>query len=133
MNWAYPGQGIVGKKRRKLFEAWDAADPVDAWEFERTQRIAGIRNVNPLWGRRVRAGRAPSNNDRLLVLAEDRLQDRNFSDHQACLNSLDDNAHQICIGTSTLDEPTLMALEDAFLPEVATRGPVPPARRAGST
>ena len=60
MNWAYPGRGIVGKKRRKLFEAWDAADPVDAWEFERTQRIAGIQgNVNPFVGSPGSSGTRP--------------------------------------------------------------------------
>jgi deoxyribonuclease-1 len=32
MNDAYPGKGIISKKNRKLFKAWDKADPVDAWE-----------------------------------------------------------------------------------------------------
>ena len=26
MNWAYPGRGVISKKNRKLFEAWDKAD-----------------------------------------------------------------------------------------------------------
>ena len=33
MNWAYPGRGIVGKSRAKLFRAWDREDPVDQWEY----------------------------------------------------------------------------------------------------
>jgi deoxyribonuclease-1 len=48
MNWAYPGHGIISKKNRKLFEAWDKEDPVDDWECERSIRIEGIqRNDNP--------------------------------------------------------------------------------------
>ncbi len=35
MGWAYPGHGIISKKNRKLFEAWDKGDPVDEWECER--------------------------------------------------------------------------------------------------
>jgi deoxyribonuclease I len=33
MDWAYPGHGVISKKNRKLFKAWDKADPVDAWEW----------------------------------------------------------------------------------------------------
>jgi deoxyribonuclease-1 len=47
MDAAYPGRGIVSRKNRKLFEAWSAADPVDAWECERARRIARVQgNVN---------------------------------------------------------------------------------------
>jgi len=49
MEWAYPGRGILSKKKRKLFEAWDRQDPVDAWECERCQRIERIQgNENPV-------------------------------------------------------------------------------------
>ena len=48
MDWAYPGRGILSKKNRKLFKAWDKGDPVDKWECERGRRIEGIkRNENP--------------------------------------------------------------------------------------
>ena len=48
MEWAYPGRGIISKKNRKLFKAWDKSDPVDAWECKRGRRIKGIQgNVNP--------------------------------------------------------------------------------------
>ena len=47
MNDAYPGKGIISKKNRKLFKAWDKADPVDAWEKERAWRIKRIQgNIN---------------------------------------------------------------------------------------
>ncbi len=42
MNWAYPGHGIISKKNRKLFEAWDKEDTMDDWECERSKRIEGI-------------------------------------------------------------------------------------------
>jgi deoxyribonuclease-1 len=29
----------ISDKQRKLFEAWDRADPTDAWELERERRI----------------------------------------------------------------------------------------------
>jgi deoxyribonuclease-1 len=49
MDWAYPGRGIVGKQKRKLFEAWDRQDPVDDWECERCRRIERIQgNENPI-------------------------------------------------------------------------------------
>lgn len=49
MEWAYPGYGILSKKKRKLFEAWDRQDPVDAWECERCRRIERIQgNENPV-------------------------------------------------------------------------------------
>lgn len=48
MDQAYPGRGIVGKQRRRLFEAWAKADPVDDWERERVRRVLGIQgNENP--------------------------------------------------------------------------------------
>jgi deoxyribonuclease-1 len=48
MNWAYLGHGIISKKNRKLFGAWDKEDPVDDWECERSKKIEGIqRNENP--------------------------------------------------------------------------------------
>lgn len=48
MDWAYPGHGVISGKNRKLFEAWDRQDPVDAWECERAKRIeAGQGNENP--------------------------------------------------------------------------------------
>jgi len=48
MDWAYPGHGIISKKNRDLFDAWDKEDPVDAWECERCKRIGKIQgNENP--------------------------------------------------------------------------------------
>ena len=48
MDWAYPGRGIISKKNRKLFQAWDKEDPVDAWECQRGRMIEGIQgNENP--------------------------------------------------------------------------------------
>ena len=47
MDSAYPGRGIISKKNRKLFDAWDKMDPVDEWECERARRIQGVQgNVN---------------------------------------------------------------------------------------
>ncbi len=47
MDSAYPGRGIISQKNRKLFEAWRKSDPVDAWECERSRKIAKIQgNVN---------------------------------------------------------------------------------------
>jgi len=31
MERAYPGHGIISGKNKKLFQAWDRADPVDEW------------------------------------------------------------------------------------------------------
>lgn len=39
MDAAYPGHGVIGKKNRKMFEAWDKEDPVDNWECERVQEL----------------------------------------------------------------------------------------------
>jgi deoxyribonuclease-1 len=48
MDAAYPGRGVISEKNRKLFEAWDREDPVDAWERERVQRIEQLQgNPNP--------------------------------------------------------------------------------------
>lgn len=43
MDTMYPGRGIISDKNRKLFEAWSKLDPVDAWECERSERIARIQ------------------------------------------------------------------------------------------
>jgi len=40
---AYPGRGIIGRASKKLFDAWDRQDPVDAWECERAKRIEKIQ------------------------------------------------------------------------------------------
>ena len=32
MDVAYPGRGIISKKNRKLFAAWNRQDPVDRWK-----------------------------------------------------------------------------------------------------
>ncbi len=48
MNHAYPEHGIIGKASVKLFDAWNKADPIDAWECERNKRIERIQgNENP--------------------------------------------------------------------------------------
>jgi deoxyribonuclease I len=48
MDAAYSGRGVVSEKSRKLFEAWDREDPVDAWERERVRRIERLQgNTNP--------------------------------------------------------------------------------------
>ena len=47
MDDAYPGRGIISRKNRKKFKAWDKADPIDAWERKRAKRIERIQgNVN---------------------------------------------------------------------------------------
>ena len=43
MNSVYPGRGIISKKNRKLFDAWNKSDPVDEWECERAKRIENIQ------------------------------------------------------------------------------------------
>jgi len=43
MDSVYPGRGIISKKNRKLFDAWNKSDPVDEWECERTKRIEKIQ------------------------------------------------------------------------------------------
>ena len=43
MYSVYPGRGIISKKNRKLFDAWNQSDPVDEWECERTKRIEKIQ------------------------------------------------------------------------------------------
>ena len=52
MDWAYPGRGIISSRRRKLFEAWDRADPVSEWEYKRIQAIRRVQgNRNPFVGK----------------------------------------------------------------------------------
>ncbi|MFO1526977.1 MAG: endonuclease [Turneriella sp.] len=47
MDATYPERGILGNKSRKLFEAWDKADPVDAAECERASKIEKLQgNAN---------------------------------------------------------------------------------------
>jgi deoxyribonuclease-1 len=47
MQDAYPGLRVVSARRRKLYLAWSAQDPVDAWECRRAWRIAAIQgNTN---------------------------------------------------------------------------------------
>jgi len=43
MDSVYPGRGIISKKNRKLFDAWNKSDPVDEWECERAKRIEKIQ------------------------------------------------------------------------------------------
>jgi Endonuclease I len=44
----YPGHGVISEKNRKLLEAWDTEDPVDAWEPEQVRRIEPLQgNTNP--------------------------------------------------------------------------------------
>ncbi len=43
MNSVYPGRGIISRKNRKLFAAWDRSDPVDKWECKRARRIERIQ------------------------------------------------------------------------------------------
>ena len=43
MDSVYPGRGIISKKNRKLFGAWNKSDPVDEWECERAKRIKKIQ------------------------------------------------------------------------------------------
>ena len=48
MDAAYPGRGVISEKNRKLFEAWDTEDLVDAWKRERVRRIEQLQgNTNP--------------------------------------------------------------------------------------
>ena len=49
MDSVYPGRGIISKKNRKLFDAWNRGDPVDKWECERAKRIEKIQgNMNEM-------------------------------------------------------------------------------------
>lgn len=43
MNDSYPGRGVISKKNRKLFAAWDKMDPVDAWECKRARKIQRVQ------------------------------------------------------------------------------------------
>jgi deoxyribonuclease-1 len=48
MDSAYPGRGVISKKNRKLFEAWDKLDPVSSEECDRVLKIEQIQgNGNP--------------------------------------------------------------------------------------
>jgi len=61
MNWAYPGRGIIGRSRSKLFEAWDKGDPVDQWEYNRTRAIEKLQgNLNPFVGKVGSTGTRPA-------------------------------------------------------------------------
>ena len=60
MHWAYPGRGIVGKSRTKLFRAWDREDPVDQWEYSRVRHLEAVQgNRNPFVGQVGDAGQGP--------------------------------------------------------------------------
>lgn len=49
MDAAYPGRGIVSDKNRKLFEAWDKLDPVDAEECGRYAELKALQgNAHPI-------------------------------------------------------------------------------------
>jgi len=43
MDSVYPGRGIISKKNRKLFDAWNKSDPVDECECDRAKRIETIQ------------------------------------------------------------------------------------------
>lgn len=48
MDTAYPGHGVISRKNKKLFAAWDKLDPVDEWECVRARLIEKIQgNENP--------------------------------------------------------------------------------------
>jgi len=48
MNKMYPNRGIISRKNKKLFQAWDKIDPIDEWERTRSKRIQKIQgNSNP--------------------------------------------------------------------------------------
>lgn len=46
MDDAYPGHGIISKKNRRIFDAWDKQFPPTAWEIERSKRIERLQK-NP--------------------------------------------------------------------------------------
>jgi len=49
MDISYPGRGVISEKSRKLFEAWDKAFPVGAWECRRAEKIQKVQgNENPI-------------------------------------------------------------------------------------
>ena len=43
MNSVYPGRGIISKKNKNLFDAWNQRDLTDEWECERAKRIEDIQ------------------------------------------------------------------------------------------
>jgi deoxyribonuclease-1 len=49
MDQAYPGRGIISRKNRKLFEAWNRLHPVTDWECARAKKIEAVQgNPNPV-------------------------------------------------------------------------------------
>lgn len=53
MDGVYPGHGVISRKNRKLFAAWDKRDPVDTWECERARIIKKVQgNENSIVKRR---------------------------------------------------------------------------------
>ncbi|NRA43860.1 MAG: endonuclease [Oligoflexales bacterium] len=49
MDHAYPGHGIISRKNKKLFEAWDRSYPPSPAELKRAKRIFIIQgNKNPI-------------------------------------------------------------------------------------
>ncbi len=52
MQTAYPDFAIVNQTNRAQMEAWNKADPVDAWECERNERVRQIqKSRNPILDR----------------------------------------------------------------------------------
>lgn len=48
MDYAYPGRKIMTDAQRQLFLAWSEADPPDAWERKRAERIRELQgNTHP--------------------------------------------------------------------------------------
>ena len=45
MHQKYPGRGIISKKNKNLFDAWDQQDPVDNEECQRYLRIKKITSL----------------------------------------------------------------------------------------
>lgn len=53
MDLTYPGKGIIARKNRKLFEAWDKMFPVSTWECKRAKKIELIqKNANSILNKR---------------------------------------------------------------------------------
>ena len=48
MDAAYPDRGIISKKNKEMFDAWNQEDPVSYWECKRAKKIERQqRNENP--------------------------------------------------------------------------------------
>lgn len=62
MHGTYAALGPLRPSERRLFAAWSAADPVDAWECRRASRIEAIQGSPNVWVRRPcqRAGLWPT-------------------------------------------------------------------------